>query len=33
MPEQSKFHVRIAWAKERLDEMDATLAAVERQAG
>lgn len=33
MPEQSKFHVHTAWAKERLDEMDATLASLERQAG
>jgi hypothetical protein len=30
MPEQSKFHLHIEWAKERLDEMDAILASLER---
>ena len=29
MPEQSKFHFHIEWAKERLDEMDAILASLE----
>jgi hypothetical protein len=32
MTEQSRFHSHIAWTKERLDEMDATLAVLERQA-
>ena len=29
---QSRFHVQITWAKERLDEMDAALASLEREA-
>src|SRR5262249_62082718 len=29
MPEQSKMHVYLNWAKERIDEMDATLASLE----
>jgi hypothetical protein len=32
MPEQSSMHFYIDWAKERLDEMDATLASLEHQA-
>ena len=32
MTEQSRFYSHIAWTKERLDEMDATLAVLERQA-
>ncbi len=32
MSEQSRFHFHIEWAKERLDEMDAALASLERQA-
>jgi hypothetical protein len=30
--QQSRFHVYITWAKERLDEMDAALASLEREA-
>src|ERR1700682_2456409 len=33
MPEQSSMHFYLNWAKERLDEMDATLAALEAKAG
>jgi hypothetical protein len=32
MSEQSRFHVHITWAKERLDEMEAALALLETQA-
>ena len=32
MSEQSRFHFHIEWAKERLNEMDAALASLERQA-
>jgi hypothetical protein len=32
MPEQSKMHVYLNWAKERIDEMDATLASLEAKA-
>jgi hypothetical protein len=30
--QSSRFHVHITWAKERLDEMDAALASLEREA-
>jgi hypothetical protein len=30
--QQSRFHSHITWAKERLDEMDAALASLEREA-
>jgi hypothetical protein len=30
MPEQSRFHFPTEWAKERLDEMDAALASLDR---
>jgi hypothetical protein len=30
--QQSRFHVHITWAKERLDEMDAALVSLEREA-
>jgi uncharacterized phage infection (PIP) family protein YhgE len=33
MPEQSSMHFYLNWAKERLDEMDATLASLEAKAG
>jgi hypothetical protein len=33
MPEQSSMHVYLSWTKERLDEMDATLASLEAKAG
>jgi DNA anti-recombination protein RmuC len=33
MPEQSKMHFYLNWAKERIDEMDATLASLEGKAG
>ncbi len=33
MPEQSGVHFYVEWAKERLDEMDAILASLDRQAG
>ena len=29
MPEQSRMHFYLNWAKERIDEMDATLASLE----
>jgi hypothetical protein len=32
MPEQSSMHFYLNWAKERLDEMDATLASLEAKA-
>jgi len=32
MPEQSKIHFYLNWAKERIDEMDATLASLEAKA-
>lgn len=32
MPEQSKMHFYLNWAKERIDEMDATLASLEARA-
>jgi len=32
MPKHSSFHFHIEWAKERLDEMDASLASLERHA-
>ena len=32
MPEQSSMHFYLNWAKERIDEMDATLAALETRA-
>ena len=33
MPEQSRMHFYLNWAKERIDEMDATLASLEAKAG
>jgi hypothetical protein len=33
MPEQSSVHVYLNWTKERIDEMDATLASLEAKAG
>jgi hypothetical protein len=33
MPEQSSMHGYLAWAKERIDEMDAALASLEAKAG
>src|ERR1700745_2268983 len=32
MPEQSSMHSYLNWTKERLDEMDATLASLEAKA-
>jgi hypothetical protein len=32
MPEQSKMHFYLNWAKERIDEMDTTLASLEAKA-
>jgi hypothetical protein len=32
MPEQSSMHFQLNWAKERIDEMDATLASLEAKA-
>ena len=32
MTEQSSMHFYVNWAKERLDEMDATLASLERNS-
>jgi len=32
MPEQSRVHFYLNWAKERIDEMDATLASLEAKA-
>jgi hypothetical protein len=32
MPERSSMHFYLNWAKERIDEMDATLASLERKA-
>lgn len=29
MPEHSRMHSYVNWAKERLDEMDTTLASIE----
>jgi hypothetical protein len=33
MPEQSSIHSYLSWTKERIDEMDATLASLEARAG
>jgi hypothetical protein len=33
MPEQSSMHFYLNWAKQRIDEMDATLASFEAKAG
>ena len=33
MPEQSSMHSYLSWTKERIDEMDATLASLEVRAG
>lgn len=33
MPQQSSVHFYLNWAKERIDEMDATLASLEAKAG
>jgi hypothetical protein len=33
MPEQSSMHSYLSWTKERIDEMDATLASLEARAG
>ena len=33
MPEQSSMHSYSNWAKQRIDEMDATLASLEAKAG
>src|SRR5438552_1977148 len=33
MAEQSSMHVYLNWAKQRIDEMDATLASLEARAG
>ena len=33
MAEQSSMHFYLNWAKERIDEMDATLASLEAKAG
>ena len=33
MPEQSSMHAYLNWTKERIDEMDATLASFENKAG
>ena len=33
MPAQSSMHFYLNWAKERIDEMDATLASLESKAG
>ncbi|MDW6024031.1 hypothetical protein SAZ10_19985 [Mesorhizobium sp. BAC0120] len=33
MPEQSSMHSYLSWTKERIDEMDATLASLEAMAG
>ena len=33
MPERSSMHLYLNWAKERIDEMDATLASLEAKAG
>ena len=32
MPTQSSAHFFLSWAKERIDEMDATLASLESKA-
>ena len=32
MPEHSAIHFYLNWAKERIDEMDATLASLEAKA-
>ena len=32
MPTQSSIHFYLNWAKERIDEMDATLASLESKA-
>ena len=33
MPEQSSVHAYLNWTKQRIDEMDATLASLETKAG
>src|SRR5271168_5420 len=33
MPQQSNLHVYLEWTKQRIDEMDATLASVETKVG
>ena len=33
MPEQSSMHFYLSWSKQRIDEMDATLASLEAKAG
>jgi hypothetical protein len=33
MAEQSSMHSYLNWAKQRIDEMDATLASLEAKAG
>jgi len=33
MPEQSSMHAYLNWAKQRIDEMDATLASLEAKTG
>ena len=33
MSEQSSMHSYLSWTKERIDEMDATLASLEARAG
>jgi multimeric flavodoxin WrbA len=33
MPQQSRAHVYLEWTKQRIDEMDATLASLETKAG
>ena len=33
MPEQSSMHSYLSWTKQRIDEMDATLASLEAKAG
>ena len=32
MPDQSSMHIYLNWTKERIDEMDATLASLEAKA-
>ena len=33
MPQQSSLHVYLEWTKQRINEMDATLASLETKAG
>ena len=33
MAEQSRMHAYVNWTKQRIDEMDATLASLEAKAG